>query len=172
MDYKSLLTLAAYVVFIAGCNKTPSMPQEKFAESEPAAPLMSYEQLIVSDDAVRDLFTVVNLETGNALNYQSRAGTVNVLESIVQYPDATGYVKIEKAYKFGEKYLVIISTGENGASCPATTYAFSFDTKTESVSGKKQIDGCSEIFESLSDKNKLVVKKDGNSLVFYNGDVK
>ncbi|WP_341328413.1 zinc ribbon domain-containing protein [Methylotuvimicrobium sp. KM2] len=142
------------------------------AESVPAAPIMSYEQLIVSNGAVGDTFSVQPLEYGNAINYLSRAGVINILEYVVEYPDATGYVAIEKAYSFGTKYVLIVSTGEGGASCPATTYAIAFDSKTESVTGKVEIDGCSENIESLSDGNKLIVKKDGAASVFFNGEVK
>jgi hypothetical protein len=142
------------------------------AESVSAAPIMSYEQLIVSNGAVGDTFSVQPLESGNAINYLSRAGVINILEYVVEYPDATGYVAIEKAYSFGTKYVLIVSTGEGGASCPATTYAIAFDSKTESVTGKVEIDGCSENIESLSDGNKLVVKKDGAASVFFNGEVK
>lgn len=139
-----------------------------------AAPSMSYEPLIVSNngDAIGDTFTVSPLESGSAINYLSRAGITNVLESVVEDPEGTGYVTIEKAYKFGEKYILIISTGQNGNSCPATTYVFAYDTKTESVTGKKEIDGCSENIESFSDGNKLVVKKEGKTSTFYNGDIK
>ena len=163
-----MLTL---ITIISGCGKSPEEPKQ-VTSTPPAAPSMLYEQLISSDNSVGDVFTVSALESGNAINYQSRAGVTNILESVVQYPDATGYVAIEKAYKFGEKYVLVVSTGENGASCPATTYAFAFDTKTESISGKKEIDGCSENIESLSDGNKLIVKKDGAASTFYNGEIK
>ncbi|MES2918515.1 MAG: hypothetical protein V4729_07840 [Pseudomonadota bacterium] len=169
------ILLLSLVTVIAGCSKAPEAPaepQEQVAPPPPSAPTMSYEQLIITDDAVGDVFEVATLEFGNAINYQSRAGVTNVLASVVQSPDATGYVKIEKAYRFGETYLLLVSTGENGNSCPATTYAFAFDTKTESVTGKKEIDGCSENIESLSDGNKLIVKKDGIASTFYNGEVK
>lgn len=166
----SLLILAA-----AGCSKAPEekskLQENSVTVMPPPAPLMSYEPLIVSDGSVSNLFTVEQMDSGNAIDYTSRAGVTNLLDSVVQYPDATGYVKIERAYKFGEKYIFIVSTGENGASCPATTYVFAFDIKTESVTGKKDIDGCSEIVESLSDGNKLIVKKDGASSTFYNGDI-
>lgn len=174
MNPKNLLPIAILAV-VAGCSKLPepaATSQEQATASPPAAPSMSYGKVIVSDDTVENVFTVESLEFGNALNYQSRAGVTNVLESVVENPDGTGYVKIEKAYTFGETYVIIISTGENGASCPATTYAFAFDTKTESVTGTREIDGCSEIVESLSDGNKLVVKKDAGSATFYNGEVK
>ena len=171
---KTKILSLALVAVIAGCGKAPEEPAKPQEQTSPipAAPTMSYEQLIITDNAVGDVFIVSALTTGNAINYQSRAGVTNVLESIVQYPDATGYVKIEKAYKFGEKYVLIVSTGENGNSCPATTYAFAFDTKSESVAGKKQIDGCSENVESLSDGNKLIVKKEGVASTFFNGEIK
>ena len=158
-----------------GCGKTAETsdkPVEKVAESAPAAPTISYEPLLVSDGSVGNTFSVQPLESGNAINYASRAGVMNILEYVVEYPDGTGYVNVEKAYSFGSKYLLIVSTGENGNSCPATTYAIAFDSKTESVTGKEEIAGCSETVESLSDGNKLTVKKEGAASVFYNGEVK
>lgn len=169
--FVSLLVVAG----VTACGKVPEAADKqppKVVESTPAAPTMAYEQLIISDDSVGNTFKKRSLDAGNAIDYVSRAGITNILDYVVEYPDATGYVKIEKAYLFGTKYLLIISTGENGASCPATTYAISFDTKTESVTGKEQIDGCSENLESLSDGNKLIVKKDGATSTFYNAEIK
>ncbi|MFB2642760.1 hypothetical protein ACE02D_10760 [Shewanella bicestrii] len=168
------------IVTLAACDKNTETPlpinTSKVEDSYQVAPLMKYEPLYVERTGYsigysNDLFSVVIQEYGSALQYQSRAGVVNVLEGVVEDPESTGYVVIEKAYRFGDKYLIIISTGENGNSCPATTYAFTFDTKIESVTGKKIIDGCSEILESFSDGNKLIVKKDGETSVFYNGEV-
>lgn len=173
MKHKIMVLAVAGV--IAGCGNSQDKGDKNLGGADsapPPAPTMSYEQLITSGDAVNDVFAVQPLEIGNAINYQSRAGVLNVLENVVEYPDATGYVNIDKAYKFGDKYLLIVSTGENGASCAATTYAFSFDSKTESVTGKAQIDGCTESVESFSDGNKLIVKKDGIPSTFYNGEVK
>lgn len=160
---------------LASCSKVPEATSEqsvKAAESAPAAPTISYEQLIVSDDAVGDIFKKRSLETGNAIDYTTRAGVINILDHVLEYPDATGYVKIEKAYSFGAKYILIVSTGENGNGCPATTYAIAVDSKTESVTGSENIDGCSENLESLSDGNKLIVKKDGASSTIYNAEIK
>lgn len=141
-------------------------------EIPPTAPSVTYEPLSVTTDRIGGVFTLETRELGgSAINYQSRAGVVNVMESVVEDPDATGYVNVEKAYRFGDKYLLIVSTGEYGMSCPATTYAFTYDTSGEYVSGKSLIDGCSENVEALSDGNKLTVKKDGNPSVFYNGEV-
>lgn len=173
MRYRILVLAMAGV--IAGCGNGQENEGKSVVGADslpPSAPTMSYEQLITSGDAVGDLFVVQPLEAGNAVNYQSRAGVLNVLETVVEYPDATGYVSIDKAYKFGDKYLLVVSTGENGASCAATTYAFSFDMKSESVTGKTRIDGCSENVESLSEGNKLMVKKDGAPGTYYNGEVK
>lgn len=139
----------------------------------PAAPAMAYEPLLVTESGVADVFTLKSLDTlGQAINYQSRAGVVNVMEYVVDDVEVTGYVAIEKAYAFGGKYLLIVSTGEGGNACPASTYAFTFDTATESVQGKTQIDGCSENVEALAEGNKLTVKKEGSASVFYNAQVK
>ncbi len=97
---------------------------------------------------------------------------MNLLESVVEYADSTGYVTIEKAYAFGpNKYVLIVSTGENGMSCPATTYVLSFDTQSEHVDGKASIDGCSEEVESFAEGNKLSIKKEGETTVVFNGKV-
>ena len=155
----------------------PSVPQTlpvipSPATAAPAAPTVAYEALIVSGDEAGP-FSVQHTEMGTALTYLSRAGVMNLMESIVEYPDATGYVTIEKAYAFGpSKYVLVISTGENGRSCPATTYALSFDIKGEYVNGSTEIDGCSELVEAFADDNKLSIKKEGETTVIYNAEVK
>nr|BFD42513.1 hypothetical protein FFPRI1PSEUD_40120 [Pseudomonas sp. FFPRI_1] len=154
-----------------GLNQRPAATLAP--QSAPEAPRMSYVPLIISGDDIGGTFTTSIREMGgSAINYVSRAGVVNVMDYVVEDPDLTGYVTVEKAYAFGGKYLLVVSTGESGMSCPATTYAFTFDSATESVTGKAAIDGCSEMVESLADGNKLIVKKDGAQSVFYNGDVK
>lgn len=98
---------------------------------------------------------------------------MNIMEQVVEDPEFTTYVVIEKAYAFGPtKYVLIISTGESGMSCPATTYAVSFDTASESVDGKTTIDGCSESVDSLADGNKLIIKKEGEPTEIFNGIVR
>ncbi|HEP9620447.1 hypothetical protein FLI62_28320 [Pseudomonas aeruginosa] len=130
-----------------------------------------YESVLVTDGAAGP-FTVTPMESGNAITYQSRAGIMNLLESVVEYADSTGYVVINKAYAFGpDKYILIVSTGESGMSCPATTYVVSFDTKGEHVDGKASIDGCSEEVESFAEGNKLSIKKEGETMFVFNGRV-
>ncbi len=117
----------------------------------PAAPSVVYEALIISGDDVGP-FSMADTDMGKAINYQSRAGVMNLLKSVVEDPESTGYVVVEKAYAFGpNKYVIVISTGERGRSCDATTYAFSFDTKSEYGDGKVEINGCSELAEAFSD---------------------
>lgn len=143
------------------------------AQPAPEAPRVSYVPLLISGDDIGGVFTTSTREMGgSAINYVSRAGVVNIMDYVVEDPDLTGYVAVEKAYAFGNKYLLVVSTGEGGASCPATTYAFTFDSASESVTGKMEINDCSELVESLADGNKLIVKKEGVQQVFYNGDVK
>ncbi|MDH1866910.1 hypothetical protein N5D83_08835 [Pseudomonas chengduensis] len=138
---------------------------------QPAAPSVAYESVLVSGEEAGP-FTVTSMDSGNAITYQSRAGVMNLLESVVEYADSTGYVTIEKAYAFGpNKYVLIVSTGENGMSCPATTYVLSFDTQSEYVDGKASIDGCSEEVESFAEGNKLSIKKEGETTVVFNGKV-
>lgn len=97
---------------------------------------------------------------------------MNLLESVVEDPEATGYVTIEKAYAFGtNKFVLIVSTGESGNSCPATTYVLSFDNQSEHVDGKASIDGCSEVVEAFAEGNKLSIKKEGAATIVFNGKV-
>jgi hypothetical protein len=112
------------------------------------------------------------MDQGIAITYLSRAGVMNLLESVIEYPEATGYVKIEKAYAFGpDRFVLIVSTGEFGRSCPAATYVLSFDTQSEHVDGSASIDGCSEIVEAFAEGNKLSIKKEGETTVVFNGKV-
>ena len=170
-----ILSIIIVALTLVGCDKHSDVTKteaktQSVAQTAPVAPTMSYKPLLVPNQISSEFgpFTVKDYE----INYITRAGVDNILEQVVQYPTATGFVAVEKAYSFGDKYLLIVSTGESGNSCPATTYAFTYDTKSESVTGKILIDGCSEIVEALADGNKLTVKKDGNASVFYNGDVK
>ncbi|KNX78366.1 lipoprotein [Pseudomonas sp. 250J] len=144
----------------------------KPAVTAPLAPSIAYAPLPISDEGAGP-FSVQSMELGTALNYQSRAGVMNVMESIVADAEATGYVAIEKAYAFGpNRYVLVVSTGEGGNACPASTYVFSFDTSGEYVDGKAEVDGCSEMVESMAEGNKLTIKKDGAATVVYNGQVK
>ncbi|PWB32358.1 hypothetical protein DCO48_13545 [Pseudomonas sp. SDI] len=134
----------------------------------PAAPTIAYQAVLISGDEVGP-FTI----NGTEINYQSRAGVMNIMEQVIDEPEYATYVGVEKAYAFGpNKYVLVISTGEGGNACPATTYAVSFDTQSESIDGKTSVDGCSETVDSLADGNKLIVKKDGASTEIYNGLVK
>lgn len=138
---------------------------------QPVAPSLAYESVLVSDGEAGP-FAVTSIDGGNAIYYQSRAGVMNLLDSVVEYPDGTGYVVIEKAYAFGpNKYVLIVSTGESGNSCPATTYVLSFDTQSEHVDGKSSINGCSEVVEAFAEGNKLSIKKEGDATIVFNGKV-
>lgn len=137
----------------------------------PAAPSIEYEAILISGDTAGP-FDTAYMDLGTALNYQSRAGVANLMEQVVEDPEATGYVKIEKVYAFGpDRYVLVVSTGESGNSCPATTYVFSYDTKGEYVDSKASIDGCSETVEAFAEGNKLSIKKEGATTVIYNGKV-
>lgn len=93
------------------------------------------------------------------------------MEAIVEEAEYTGYVAIEKAYTFGPRYVVVVSTGEGGNACPASTYVFSFDAKAERVDGKREVDGCSELVEVVVEGNRLTVQKEGGGTVVFNGVV-
>lgn len=89
---------------------TEALPRWRYVA--PTAPAIAYSPELISDDAAGP-FTVERMDLGTALNYQSRAGVLNLMESVVEDPESTGYVKIEKAYSFGpNKYVLVISTGE------------------------------------------------------------
>ncbi len=44
---------------------------------------------------------------------QTKAGPHNIMQDVVEDPEALGYLKLERAYKFGNKYVLVVSTGEN-----------------------------------------------------------
>ena len=153
----------------------PTAPTEPLHEAQIAPAVATrYEQLPISDSDIGGIFTSGYSSTDHipVLAYVSSQGPINLLETVLDDLEASGYVSVAKAYAFGNKYLFIISTGEHGRSCDATTYAFSFDRAQEQVSGKALIDGCSETVESFSEGNKLTVKKEGAVSVFFNGEVK
>jgi len=171
-------------VFLAltGCNNAdqetalkqpidqPNPVTSSTAPSAPLAPSISYESLLVSEDTAGP-FTVAN-DDFTTLNYYSRAGVLNLMESVTQDYEYLGYLTLESAYQFGpDNYVIVVSTGEGGRSCPATTYAIAFDTKGEHVTGSTSIDGCSETVQSFADDNKLMIKKEGDSTVIYNAQL-
>lgn len=136
---------------------------------------MSYEALYVSEGGI-GFDNIFQTGTRQVINYQTRVGRDNILEQVYTYKDfdvsLIGYLKVERAYKFGDKYVIVYSTGEDGNSCPASTFSLVYDANTESVNGVASIDGCSEIVQSFSEGNKLSVKKEGETTVVYNGEIK
>tara|TARA_R110002126_G_scaffold31037_2_gene100532 strand:+ start:1463 stop:2083 length:621 start_codon:yes stop_codon:yes gene_type:complete len=150
-------------------NPAASPASEGSGDSAPRAPDVAYEAVLVSDGSAGPFF-IESMEMGTALYYPSRAGMNNLMESVVEDPELTGYVKIEKVYSFGpSSYVVVASTGEYGQMCPATTYAISFDTRQEAVVGATRIDGCSETLQAFAEGNKLSIKKESETTVIYNG---
>lgn len=188
---KQILSVCFFSTVLMACGKSPKVETvepihqetevakektEPTPPTEPAAPSMSYEVLPVTDTGVGydDIFTLPESGEGKGIYYQGRAGLDNILEQIfedTEYIEGIGYLKVEHAYKFGDAYVLIFSTGESGNSCPATTRVFSYDIKSESVTGKTDIDGCSETVQALAEGNKLIVKKDGETTTIYNGKV-
>lgn len=165
------LLFAIFSLSLIGCDNQ-GVEKDKSQNDVHAAPPIAYEPLLISENKVGP-FSIIFHDTMTLLGYQARSGTINLMESVATYPDAIGYIAIEKAYSFGaNKYVLIVSTGENGLSCPATTYVLSFDAKQEHVDGHSEIEGCSEIVESLSEGNKLTIKKDGKATLVYNGTIK
>ncbi|MDY6468668.1 DUF2939 domain-containing protein [Acinetobacter faecalis] len=144
-------------------------------KTEPEAPKVKYKSLIITDTEIGNGdFHLSDPATynGHAIFYLTPAGMDNILEQAIEYPDALGYLQVEKAYKFNNNYVLVISTGENGLSCPATTYVIGYDSTSHSVTGSKKMDSCTEdSIETLTDGNKLTVKKDDEVLTFYNANV-
>lgn len=167
-------------------NEKPSVPKEvkqepiieepqKVVEVAPEAPKVKYENLRISDSEIGNgdfhLSNPAEYE-GHAIFYLTPAGMDNILEQVVEDTEYLGYLKVEKAYKFSDQYMLIISTGESGNSCPATTYVIGYDTKSNSVSGFKKFESCTEdVLEFMSEDNKLVIKKENESFTFYNASV-
>lgn len=166
-------------------NEKPLAPKEakqepiieepkKVVEVAPEVPKVKYENLRISDSEIGNgdfhLSNPAEYE-GHAIFYLTPAGMDNILEQVVEEPEYLGYLAVEKAYKFDDKYVLVVSTGESGNSCPATTYVIGYDTKSHSVSGSKKLESCSENIEAMSEGNKLTVKKENESLVFYNAVV-
>lgn len=163
----------ADVLLAEGVDAGPLLSEDDLpVETAPEAPRVSYKPVMVEDDSIDDgVFKKQYLESGSVLSYQSRAGVLFIMEDVVEYPDMLGYLSLEKAWRFDDRYVLVVSTGENGNSCPATTYAIAFDTREERVTGSVLIDGCDENIEALSEGNKLTIRKEGESHVFYNGIV-
>lgn len=144
---------------------------QKVVKVAPEAPKVKYESLTISETEIGNGdFHLSNPAeyNGYAIFYLTPAGMDNILEQVLEDHTLASYVLVEKAYKFDDKYVLVVSTGENGNSCPATTYVIGYDTKSNSVSGFKQFESCSENVEALAEGNKLIVKKENESLTFYN----
>ena len=154
-----------------GLNENTHKEENQKNNSSPIALAPEYKELEVTEKSIGGIFQLQqpNDRIGFAINYASRKGVVNLMESVVDDVSLTGYVSVQKAYQFGEKYIFIVSTGEWGLSCPATTYAFTYNLSQEYISGKKSIEGCSENIITLIDGNKLIVKKEGAQSIFYDG---
>lgn len=172
---------------LAGCGeKVAAQGDMPLAEGAGAGPLLgedvldhttagdaglAYQQADINEDNIDGLFHTRAVASGTTLTYQSRAGVVDLLEEVVQYPDAVGYLALESGYRFGDRYVLVVSTGENGMSCPATTYAIGFDLLEERVTGARVIDGCDETVATAVDGNQLNVSKEGEAQVFVDGIV-
>ena len=130
-----------------------------------SASAQKYEPVFLSENDDGHLFKISSYP--KKIIYKN----TNLLDYLFEDTDMIGYLAFEKTYQFGENYIFIISTGENGNSCPATTYAFQVDTAANRISDKHEIDGCSENVETFSEGNTLMVKKEGNASIFYNGEV-
>lgn len=129
------------------------------------APTQKYEPVFLSENDNGHIFKISSYP--KYIDYKN----INLLDYLFEDTDMIGYLNFEKTYRFGDKYIFIISTGEYGQYCPATTYAFQVDIATNRISEKHAIDGCSENVETFSEGNKLMVKKEGDASIFYNGEI-
>ena len=147
---------------------------QKVAELTQEAPKVKYESLRISKTEIGngDFYLPDPAEDkSNAIFYLTPAGMDNILEQVLEDHTLAGFIVVEKAYKFDDKYVLVISTGEYGRSCPATTYVIGYDTNSNSVSGVKKFESCSESIEAITEDNKLTVKKDDEALIFYDAAV-
>lgn len=167
------LLIISTILILAGCeNHNQDNDPPKAISNNITAPSIIYTPLLVAENKAGP-FSTIYQDTVTLLVYQARSGTMNLMEAVTDHPDLMGYIVINKVYSFGpNRYVLIVSTGENGRSCPATTYAISFDTKSEYIDGVTGIDGCAETLDSLAEGNKLTIKKDGEATVIYNGVIK
>ena len=119
--------LLALIAALAGCNKSPedsAKTQESVVASPasvpmpPPAPSISYQLAEVTENSIAEIFAITASESEHAINYQSRAGVINILESVFDDLEGMGYMNFEKAYNFGDKYVIVISTGKGRRICP------------------------------------------------------
>lgn len=157
-------TLATLQSLVAEPASTPT-PAPSPTPSAALASDGKYEPLYISENHIGDVFNISRYEKYMIYN------NVNLLDYLFEDTDYIGYLEFEKAYQFKDNYVFIISTGENGSSCPATTYAFQLNTEASKISDKHEIEGCSEHVETYSENNALTVKKEGRPSIFYNGIV-
>jgi len=175
---KTLIPICLFFA-LTGCNSADEAPTKVQTADEivstsatpPPAPTVSYEALMVSSDTVGP-FTVTHDDLEIKLSYYSRAGVQNLMESVTQDYEYLGYLALESAYQFGpNQFVLIVSTGQSGRSCPATTYAIAFDARGENVSGSTKIEGCSEIVQVFADGNEMKIKKEAGTTVIYNAHI-
>lgn len=167
----SMISLAI-LALLSSCGDKKK--EENSATVAPTtAPPELYQEVQVADFGTGP-FTISPIEEGMsyALNYNTRDGEeINVLGSVVKDPTGLGLLTIEKMYSIGDKYVAVVSTAERMPDCKATTYAFTFDSRSESVVGATNIAGCSEKVYVVVEGDKLTIKKDGKESVIVSGEI-
>lgn len=119
-----------------------------------------YEKISFDDKGTSDGFFSFD---DNAVAYIAPHGYQNVLEFVLNDVEAAGYVNVEAIYRYAERYVLVVSTGENGMSCPATTYLFTLNTRSNDVDQKAEVAGCSEDVVVQANDTTLVAQKESEA---------
>lgn len=170
-------TEAGAVAWEKGLFEDAAAPPADEARLPPGPPQggsAQYVSLAVSDDSIGGVLQLRRRgESGSvAIEHATGRGTVNLLEAVVQDVDLTGYVQVNAAYRYGDRLVVLVlSTGEYGLACPATTYAVSYDLLAGRVTGATSVDGCSEDVAVQAEAQRLTVRKEGAPTVVQEGRV-
>lgn len=150
----------------------PSAEGVSSATPPAGAAVTPYVPLEVSADGIGGLLQLRHRGElgGVAIERATARGAINLMESVVPDVGLTGYVHVNAAYRYGDSLvLLVVSTGEYGQSCPATTYAFSYDLREERVASTAVVDGCSEAVAVQTDAQRLIVRKEGAPTEFSGG---
>lgn len=164
--------VAVFVLFfiLSGCDLSSDQSKQEVISVE--GPFVEYEPIIISGGEAGPFKIETGVDHENMLSYQSRYGITDIMSSVTEAGGWLGYLIFEAAYSFGpNRYVLIVSTGEGGRACPASTYVIVYDTKAESVIGSVQVEGCSEIVQAFAQGNKLMVKKEYGVVAVINGEI-
>ena len=128
-----------------------------------------YTALKVEADRVEGgVFSLLALEDRSVLVHRSRSGEVH---KVIEQPARLGRLSLDKAWRFDDQHVLVVSSDGNGSRCPSTTYVIGFDTRQVRLTGSVQLDGCSRTLEALAEGSMLILRKEGLPYVFHNGIV-